>query len=55
MTLLQGVGGKADEIEIPLHEVQNQSLPSNLFVLWCHVILPLGLNDALSQILDAGS
>ena len=46
-TLLYGVGGETDQIEISLHEVEDQSLPANLFVLRGHVILPLGLNDAL--------
>ena len=55
MTLLKGVGREADEIEIPLHEVQNEGLPSNLFILRGNIILPLGLNDTLSQILNAST
>ena len=28
--MLQGVGGKADEVEVTLHEVQDQAFPTNL-------------------------
>ena len=28
--VLQGVGGKADEVEVTLHEVQDQAFPTNL-------------------------
>ena len=52
---LQGVGGEADEIEVSLHEVEDEGLPRDLFVLGGHVILPLGLNDALPQVLGSGT
>ena len=28
--VLQGVGSKADEVEVTLHEVKDQALPANL-------------------------
>jgi len=28
--LLQGIGGKADEVEVPLHEVQDHGFPHHL-------------------------
>ena len=28
--VLQRVGSKADQVEVPLHEVQDQALPANL-------------------------
>merc|ERR1719320_593860 len=52
-SVLQGVGGEADEVEVALHEVQDERFPGNLLVLGGHVVLPLGLNDALPQVLNA--
>ena len=54
-SVLQGVGGEADEIEVSLHEVEDQRLPGHLLVLRGHVILPLGLDDALPQVLGSGA
>ena len=40
---------------VPLHEVENHPLPDDLFFLRCDVILPLGLDDALAEVLEAGA
>ena len=45
--MLEGVGGKADEIEVTLHEVEDQSLPGDLLVLGGHVVLPFCLAGLL--------
>merc|ERR1719370_2010183 len=52
-SVLQGIGGEADEVEVALHEVQDKRLPGDLLVLGGHVVLPLGLDDALPQVLNA--
>merc|ERR1719322_971854 len=52
---LQGIRGKADEVEIPLHEVQNHLFPFLLLVLRGHVVFPLRLYDTLPQVLKAGA
>ena len=40
---------------LPLHEVQNHPLPDDLFFLRGDVILPLGLDDTLAEVLEAGA
>ena len=52
-SVLPRVGCKADEVEVSFHEVENHLLPGDLLVLRGHVILPLGLDDALPKVLEA--
>ena len=54
-SVLLGVGGEADEVEVPLDEVDDHPLPVRLPVLGGRVVLVLGLDDPLPEVVEAGA
>ena len=54
-SMLKSISGKTNQIKVSLHEVQYKSFPCNLLVFWSHIIFPLCLNNAFSQILNTSS